>query len=226
MASQSIDLAKSVAKDRGKQMYSHEDRTDSTADIGDTKMNRVKALKRRLCEAEFDIEIQYAVLGLLLIFQAVIPAMQAAVEHHVPVPGPSLTARAIWDGDLGAKIRVGREVILAENRSGRLFRLDTEFPHSAVAKNFTFQLEAGSSGNLCCWLGELPDFRVTCSLSKSPIRVLIFNSNIANEIEEAIDTGNTDSTSLPPGVTEIEIRPGIATSFNLSDELLTIVEQP
>lgn len=182
-------------------------------------MSRLKTLKQRLCEAEFDIEIQYAVLGLLLIFQAVIPSMKAAVVNRVPIPGPSLSARAIWPGDLSAKIGVGREVKLAENRSGRLFPLEKEFPHSKAAKNFSFRLEGGGTGKLCCWLSELPDFGATCNLVGSPIRVLVFKSSISNQIEKAIDSGKADLGSLPHGVVEVEVMPGLATEFCLPEEL-------
>lgn len=182
-------------------------------------MNRLKTLKQRLCEAEFDIEIQYAVLGLLLIFQAVIPSMKAAVVNRVPVSGPSLCARAILPGDLSATIRVGREVILAENRSGTLFPLEKEFPHSNAAKNFSFRLEVGSTGELCCWLSKLPDFDATCNLVGRPIRVLVFKSSISNQIERAIDSGRVELGSLPPDVAIFEIIPGLATEFCLPEEL-------
>lgn len=184
-------------------------------------MTRLKTMQRRLTEADFEIDMQYAVLGLLLIFQAVIPAMQAAVEDQVPVPRPSLTARAIWLGNLDQSVRIGKEVILAENRSGTLVRLDKEFPHSSVAENFTFQLEEESSGELCCWLAELPDFGDSCDFDSRPIRVLIFESSIADEVERAIESGSIDTVMLP-GTTVLEIEPGVATVVNLPEEILDL----
>ena len=185
-------------------------------------MSRLRSLQRRLGEADFEIEIQYALLGLLLIFQAAIPAMQAAAKKKVPIPGPSLSARVIWGKDPTVALRVGQDIILAENRSGRLFQLHKEFPHSQVAKNFTFRLDSGSSGNLCCWLAAMPDLGATHDLAGSSIRVLIFKSSIANEIERAIDSGSTDPMSLPPGAIHVDIKPGTATNISLPAELLNL----
>lgn len=178
----------------------------------------MKDLTRELQDTEFQIEFQYAFLGVILILIAVIPAQQASVEAEVPIPGPSISARVVWLGDPARRLSVGNEIALAKDQGSRLRRLDAEFPQAPRCRNFVFRITDEGSARLLVWLAGLPDWPA-CEINDHKMVFLLFDSALANEVEEALEDPDFDPAKLPSEVVVTLFEAGVPASIDVPEHL-------
>ncbi|MCA9258546.1 MAG: hypothetical protein KDA61_05075 [Planctomycetales bacterium] len=113
-----------------------------------------------LRDAEFNVEIQYALLGLLLALNAALPPLHAGLQGPVPAPRSSLTAHALWVDDQAIfSLKVGEDVYLGWDRGASIERIDERYPQPIAAQTFTFPSEPSAHASplrLRVWLARLP----------------------------------------------------------------------